>query len=78
MVRDEAPAATIGGFNGIGNVTARKSAQVANTGTISKERSDQPRCCGNPSWTGPAGIGDGWLHCNIQVACHPAVDKLSN
>jgi hypothetical protein len=36
---------------------------------ISRKRSDQPRCCGNPSWTKPAGIHGGWLHCNIQVVC---------
>jgi hypothetical protein len=32
MVRDEAPAATIGGVNGIGNATALKSARLASTG----------------------------------------------
>jgi hypothetical protein len=36
---------------------------------ISKKRSDQPRCCGNPSWATPAGIHGGWLQCNIQVVC---------
>jgi hypothetical protein len=25
----------------------------------------------------PAGICDGWLHCNIQVACHAERQKLS-
>jgi hypothetical protein len=32
MVRDEAPAATIGGFNGIGSVTALRSARLASAG----------------------------------------------
>jgi hypothetical protein len=27
---------------------------------------------------GPAGICDGWLHRNIQVACHPGSYKLSS
>jgi hypothetical protein len=77
MVCDEAPAATIGGFNGI------KESHRAEIGSAEKrrfnprKRSDQPRCCGNPSWTKPAGICDGWLHCNIQVVCHAGVDKIS-
>jgi hypothetical protein len=25
----------------------------------------------------PAGICDGWLHCNIQVMCHAGADKIS-
>jgi hypothetical protein len=25
----------------------------------------------------PAGICDGWLHCNIQIVCHAAADKIS-
>jgi hypothetical protein len=25
----------------------------------------------------PAGLCDGWLHCNIQVVCHAAAEKLS-
>jgi hypothetical protein len=33
------------------------------------ERSDQPRCCGNPSWTWPAGISGGWLEFSIQELC---------
>jgi hypothetical protein len=35
MVRDEAPSATIGGFNGIRNVTALKSARRTSPGLIS-------------------------------------------
>src|SRR4029077_16131255 len=26
----------------------------------------------------PAGICDGWLHCNIQVACHIESSKISH
>jgi hypothetical protein len=37
---------------------------------------DQLRCCGNPSWTWPAGIYDDRPHCNIQVACHTKSQKL--
>jgi hypothetical protein len=25
----------------------------------------------------PAGLCDGWLHCNIQVVCHAAAEKKS-
>jgi hypothetical protein len=25
----------------------------------------------------PAGICDGWLHCNIQVMCHAGAHKIS-
>src|ERR1700709_1038023 len=64
---DEAPAATCGGSTGKRILTARKS------GDFLRERSDQPRCCGNPSWTKPAGIHGGWLHCNIQFVCQPAI-----
>jgi hypothetical protein len=50
MVRDEAPAATIGGFNEREFDRAEIS-PAAITGFDSSERPDQPRCCGNPSWT---------------------------
>jgi hypothetical protein len=30
----------------------------------------------NPSWTAPADIGDGWLHHNIQVACHLRIQNF--
>src|SRR5258708_39684059 len=59
------------GVNGKGKMTALKPRGWNAPGSISRERSDQPRCCGNPSRTKPAGICDGWLQRNIQVACHP-------
>src|SRR5258705_11232719 len=77
MVRDEAPAATIGGFNGKRNVTARKSVRlgagynfygaVRPASLLRKSILDLK----------PAGLCDGWLHCNIQVVCHAVADKIS-
>jgi len=63
MDNDEAPAATNRGSTGKRILTAGKSTDFL------KERSDQPRCCGNPSWTKPAGVCGGWLHCTIQIMC---------
>jgi hypothetical protein len=71
MVRDEAPAATTSGVNGKRNVTALKS--------VGEEAPVQFRRCGPTSLVAaeihlgrkPAGIYGGWLHCNIQVMCHP-------
>jgi hypothetical protein len=70
MARDEAPAATTGGINGKRNVTVRESIWRSNAGLDSR--------CGPTSLVAaeihlgrmPADIFDGWLHCNIQVACH--------
>jgi hypothetical protein len=71
MVRDEAPAATTGGFNEREFDRAEvSSAAIADLHFT--ERPDQLRCCGNPHpGPRPAGIYGGWPHCNIQVACHP-------
>jgi hypothetical protein len=71
MACDEAPAATIGGVNGIGNATALKSARLA--GRDQFEGTVRPASLLRKSILDmqPAGICDGWLHCNIQVACHP-------
>jgi hypothetical protein len=35
-------------------------------------RSDQPRCCGNPSWTAPAGGYGGWLKEPLFKLCASA------
>jgi hypothetical protein len=75
MVRDEAPAATIGGFNGKGcDRLEVGSAKVPGfnpgngpTSFVAAEIHLGHR---------PAGICDGWLQCNIQVACHATVDKI--
>jgi hypothetical protein len=61
---DEAPAATCRGSTGKRIVTAGKSTDFL-------ERSDQPRCCGNPSWTKPAGIHGG-LAALQHSSCVPA------
>jgi hypothetical protein len=76
MVCDAAPAATTGGFNGIVNVTARKSAWLAKRRLNSHEGGPISLVAAeiHPGRK-PAGICDGWLHCNIQVACHAAVQK---
>jgi hypothetical protein len=61
MVRDEAPAATTGGFNG----KECDRVHVMRTGPTSFVAAEIHL----GRW--PTGIGDGWPHCNIQVACHP-------
>jgi hypothetical protein len=52
MVRDEAPAATTGGINGW-DKTAREPVRLDLPNLNPRQRSDQRRCCGNPSWTTP-------------------------
>jgi hypothetical protein len=77
MVRDEAPAATIGGVNGI------KESDRAEIGSAGKRRVQFLRS-GPTSLVAaeihlglkPAGICGGWLHCNIQVMCHGDAYKL--
>jgi hypothetical protein len=73
MVDDEAPAATIGGFNEKRNVTELKSGRPAKrrlqflgngpTSLVAAEVHLGPEA---------SGTCGGWLHCNIQVACHCA------
>src|SRR6476659_5089040 len=77
MMRDEAPAATTRGVNRIRNSTARKSvrpraepAQSLRSGPTSFVAAEI-----HPGLE-PAGLCDGWLHCNIQVVCHAAADKM--
>jgi hypothetical protein len=72
MVRDEAPAATTGGINEW-ECDHPETAPADSAGCNSKES-------GPTSFVAaeihlgrkPAGICDGRLHCNIQVACHAA------
>jgi hypothetical protein len=75
MVRDEAPAATTGGFNGIRNVTAGKSVRRAIAGSISAGGPTSLVAAEIHLGRRPAGIHAGRLHCSIQVACHPQVKK---
>jgi hypothetical protein len=77
MVCDEAPAATTGGFNGIGNATARKSARLAKR-RFNFHGSGPTSLVAAEIHLGrkPAGICDGWLHRNIQVACHAVIQKI--
>jgi hypothetical protein len=77
MVCDEAPAATIGGCNGIGNATARKSARLGKR-RFNSQGSGPASLVAAEIHLGrkPAGICDGWLHCNIQVACHAGLDEI--
>jgi hypothetical protein len=78
MVRDEAPAATIGGFNGneeydraeIGS--ARSRVQFRRSGPTSFVAAEI-----HPGLKTSGFLCDGWLHCNIQVVCHAVVDKIS-
>jgi hypothetical protein len=70
MVRDEAPAATIGGFN----EREFDRAEISSTGIADLDSRDGPTSlvAAEIHLGRPAGICGGWLHCNIQVACHPA------
>jgi hypothetical protein len=76
MLRDEAPAATTGGFNG-------KECDRVETGSALDCRVQFPKN-GPISFVAaeihlgrrPAGICDGWPHRNIQVACHAPVKKI--
>src|SRR5713226_8621458 len=74
-MRDEAPAATIGGVNEIGfdrlelgsaGVPGLSSCSVRPASLLRKSILD----------VRPAGICDGWLHCSIQVACQPKLCKI--
>src|SRR5712671_5622573 len=78
MVRDEAPAATIGGFNGKRNVTARKSVRLMRRVQF-PEGAVRPASLLRKSILDlkPAGLCDGWLHRNIQVVCHAVAHKIS-
>jgi hypothetical protein len=76
MVRDEAPAATTRGVNGIRNATARKSVRLGADTTSSSGPTSFVAAEIDPGLE-PAGLCDGWLHCNIQVVCHAAADKIS-
>jgi hypothetical protein len=70
MVRDEAPAATFRGFNE--RECDRAEIGLAGTTAGSIPGSGPASLVAAEIHLGhkPAGIFDGWLHCNIQVACH--------
>jgi hypothetical protein len=69
MVRDEAPAATTGGFNERECDRAEiSSAEIA--GLDSRDGPTSLVAAEIHLGRRPAGICGGWLHCNIQVACH--------
>jgi hypothetical protein len=70
MVRDEAPAATTGGVNENGNATALEIGSAQAPGFQSKNGPTSLVAAEIHLGRRPAGICDGWLHCNIQVACH--------
>jgi hypothetical protein len=78
MARDEAPAAaTGGGFNGKRNSTEPKSGGGLNAGLDSRRGPTSLVAVEIHPGPKPAGNCDGWLHCNIQVACHLPPLKLS-
>jgi hypothetical protein len=70
MARDEAPAATTGGPTKV-NLTARKSVRLREPGFIPGNGPTSLVAAEIHLGRRPAGICGGWLHCNIQVACHP-------
>jgi hypothetical protein len=74
-MRDEAPAATTGGFNGkecdrTGIAPAGIAGLIHRSGPISLVAAEIHL------GLRPAGICDGWPHCNIQVACQSANEKI--
>jgi hypothetical protein len=75
MVRDEAPAATMGGVNEWRVTDWNRARQVSRAlvpfGPISFVAAEIHL------GRRPAGICDGWLHCNIQVACQIDIYKIS-
>jgi hypothetical protein len=77
MVRDEAPAATTGGFNGKRNVTARKSVRLEAPGQFLRSGPTSLVAAEIHLGLKASGLCDGWLHCNIQVVCHAAAHKIS-
>jgi hypothetical protein len=76
MVRDEAPAATISGVNGIGT-TGREIGSGPEVLRLFPEN-------GPASFVAaeihlgrrPAAINDDRPHCNIQVACHTGIYEI--
>jgi hypothetical protein len=76
MVRDEAPAATHGGVKEL-LATALKSARP--WAGLRFQASGPTSFVAAEIHPGlePAGLCDGWLHCNIQVVCHAAADRIS-
>jgi hypothetical protein len=74
MVRDEAPAATsVASTEGIGSAVEPGSADAAELNSPNGPAS----LVAAEIHLGqkPAGDYGGWLHCNIQVACHPALKE---
>jgi hypothetical protein len=76
MVRDEAPAATLGGVKEMA-VTARNPLGLV--AGLQSPVSDPTSFVAAEIHLGhrPTGICDGWLHCNIQVTCHPTAEIIS-
>ena len=76
MVCDEAPAATIGGLNGNCDCDRPQIGPAWET-PVQFLGSDPTSLVAAEIHLGhkPAGICDGWLHCNIQVACQPTSKK---
>jgi hypothetical protein len=68
MACDEAPAATIGDLDEKRDDPS--GSEPAKRRSIPKTRSDQRRCCGNPSWKGQrASSATAGAICYIQIMC---------
>ena len=67
MVRDEAPAATTGGVNEMSVTASELGPALSRALFLDGPTSFVAAEIHLGRW--PAGICDGWLHCNIQVAC---------
>jgi len=68
MMRDEAPAATIGGFNGR-ECDRAETGSAKGAGSIPGNGPTSLVAAEIHLGRKPAGICGGWLHCNIQIAC---------
>jgi hypothetical protein len=77
MIGDEAPAATIGGVNENGMRPPGNRLDQQGLG-LQFPRNSPISLVAAEIHLGrrPAGICVGWLHCNIQVACHTDGNKI--
>jgi hypothetical protein len=78
MAGDEAPAATFGGANGNWDCDRTEIGSAQNCRFDLRNGPTSFVAAEIHLGRKPAGIFDGWLHCNIQIACHLRVSKISS
>jgi hypothetical protein len=76
MACDEAPAATIGGVNE-SECDRVETGSAARAGSISGSGPTSLVAAEIHLGLGASGVCGGWLHCNIQVACHCETLEIS-